>query len=257
MGAGTAKTSNFMLATASVMIGAQDDLYDLNPAEHSVGLVKNFSVTSEPEYTELTQGVKNTIVSSVMTSNPVNCAMEVYEYTAKNLTYAVGLNGNTLTSATAAESTVDGAVPASPAQSTIDLDSATGFTVGDTIIIRKDEDDDFVVRTITAINVDELTVDRDLPAIPDGVKVTKVNTIDVGSKDEQPYLSAKVAGKLSNGQPIVLLYPKVRITRGFNMNFSSDDYGNLPFEFTIYDLVGTDTYFQAFDGASSHVLLPS
>ena len=41
--AGEAKTDSFMLGAATVMIGAMADLYDLNPTDHSIGLVKNFS----------------------------------------------------------------------------------------------------------------------------------------------------------------------------------------------------------------------
>ena len=73
--AGLAKTDAFMLGDATVMIGAMADLLTLNTVEHSIGLVKEFMVKSEPGYTELTQGVKNTVVASVMTSNKVSATM--------------------------------------------------------------------------------------------------------------------------------------------------------------------------------------
>ena len=76
--AGEAKTNAFMLGTATVMLGAQADLFDLNPTEHSIGLVKNFNLQVDQTYTELTQGVQNQIVFSVRTGNKVMNTMEAY-----------------------------------------------------------------------------------------------------------------------------------------------------------------------------------
>ncbi|TIT61156.1 MAG: hypothetical protein E5W90_32965, partial [Mesorhizobium sp.] len=65
--AGNAKTNKFLLSTATVMLGALADLHKLNPAEHSIGLVKNFQLTGEAQFTELTQGIRNAVVMSVRT----------------------------------------------------------------------------------------------------------------------------------------------------------------------------------------------
>jgi len=257
--AGLAKTNDFMLSTATVMLGAAEDLYNLNPLDHSIGLVKNFTMTSEPAYTELTQGVKNTIVFSVLTSNPVRATMEVYEYTSRNLGYSLGLenaeNLTALTIQTTTDAAVDGDV--SPAEFDLPVTSGTGFVVGDYIMIKKDNLDDFVVRRIVGLTgspVDTLVVDEALPDVPNGSVVLKVNAIGIGSKTEQPFYSAKVAGKLANGEEIVILIPKVRITRGFNLAFSSQDYANLPFEFTVYDLVNSDVFYSKFNGDQAQII---
>lgn len=252
--AGLALTDNFMLSTASVMIGLVEDLHDLNPADHSIGLVKNFQINSEPSYTELMQGVKGSVVFSTMTANPVRASMEAYEYTAKNLKFALGLDG-TATNPMTVNSTVTTIVPASPAQKTIILTSGTGFLAGDTILIDKNNDDDFVIRKIVSVSTNTLTVDEFLPAVAVGTTVYKVNAVDVGSKVDQPFLSAKVAGKLANGKPAVILIPKMRITKGFAMAFSSENYGNLPIEMTLYDLVATDPTYAYFGGAQAKLFV--
>ncbi len=250
---GTAKTETFMLGTATVMIGAEAELYDLVPATHSVGLVKNFSMSAEPAYTELTQGVKNNLVYSVLTGNPTRASMEVYEFTAKNFNYALGLDGSAV-----APQTFSGTL-ASPTAGTDDqLVMQTGegasFTVGDYVMIEVDSDDHVLIRKVDVITTDTLTVDQDVNEVIAANSVVRiVNDVAVGSRTEQPFLSAKVVGKLANGDHAVLLVPKIRITRGFTLNFSTDDFGNLPFEFTVYDLVATDTFFAAFSDKSAHL----
>ena len=100
MSAGLAKTDDFLFGTAEVMIGPHADLHDLNPAEHSIGLVKNVAVQQETQYQDLRQGVRNSIVFSKLNQSSVRLSMEVYEYTAKNLAYGLGLDGASLTPTT-------------------------------------------------------------------------------------------------------------------------------------------------------------
>ncbi len=95
--AGEARTSAFSLSAATVMLGTQDELFNLEPDQNSVGLVKNFSVTSTPTFTNLSQGVAGNIVASVMTNNVVKATFEAYEYTARNIAYALSLDGGSLT----------------------------------------------------------------------------------------------------------------------------------------------------------------
>lgn len=259
--AGTAKTNAFMLGTATVMIGPQSSLFDLNPADHSIGLVKNFSMTSEPNYQELTQGVKNTIVYSVMTQNPVRASMEVYEYTAKNLAYGLGLDGSTK------EPLIDKAVVADEVEGDgsvkdVTVDSAASFEEGDFVVMNLNNDDHLLVRKVTTVVSEPtptLTLDKAIPdgtTIAAGTTVQKVNVIGVGSKEEQPFLAAKVVGVLADGTRMAILIPKVRIVRGFNLAFTTDDYGNLPFEFTVYDLVDTDPFFADFGGDAARLFRP-
>lgn len=252
--AGTAKTNEFMLATATVMLGAPEDLHDLNPLEHSIGLVKNFTMSAEPGYTELTQGVKNSIVHSTLTSNPVRASMEAYEYTAKNFGYALGLQNADQLTPFATETTLAALVDGgSPTADDATLTSATGIVANDYVLFMKDNDDDFIVRQVTNVATNVITVNHPLPDMPAGTKVKKVHSLGVGSKDDQPFYAAKIAGKLVSGEPVVILIPKVRVSRGFNLAFVSDNYSNLPLELSIYDLVSTDDFYTEFNGEQARL----
>lgn len=246
---GMNKTNSFMLGTATVMVGPREKLYDLTPAE-SIGLVKNFTLSSEPSYVELTAGRRNTLVDSQMNGNPVRASMEAYEYTAQNFTYALGLDGSGISEKTET-STVATEVVGGASQTEIPVATGDGsvFAEGDFIFVDIDGDDSVLIRRIVSIETDTLTVDRTIPTgttIPVGAIVKTVHAIDIGSKDNQPYLAAKVIGRLTDDTPVGLLIPKIRITRGFSLAFGSDDYGNLPFEMSVFDLAASDVFYSDF-----------
>lgn len=255
---GNAKTDKFMLGTATVMIGPQADLLDLNPDQHSLGLVKNFQVTSAPQFTELRQGVKNNLVYSVMTENTVTASFEVFEYTARNLGYGLQLNGEDYSASLSAAvgalaSAIDGT---STPVTDLPLGSGEGanFTVGDHIVI--DAGDDLVVtREITAITVDSLTISPNIKlAIPAGASVKKVNSLAVGTKSDPDYFSLKAVGRAANGEAMVLLLPKIRITGGFTLAFQQDDFGNLPMEVTAYDKLASDPLYSRYANKQAELL---
>ena len=262
--AGEAKTSAFMLASATVMIGPVADLFSLNPTDHSIGLVKQFQISAEPTYTELTQGVQNTIVYSVLTGNPISATMEVYEYNSKTLSYALGLEAPSVNDYTALslKTAITAGGTAVVANAAVDPD----WNAGDWIIIQRGNAGDLVhVGQLAADGVfstDQITgtltagtavdTDNDFSV---GDRVTKVNRIDVGSKNAQPYFACKVVCPMpEGGQPITILMPKVRITKGFNVGSSTDNFGNMPYALTPYDLVATDTFYSLFQGKGSVAL---
>lgn len=250
--AGEAKTEQFMLGTATVMIGEMADLFNLNPEDHSIGLVKNFTMTSEPGYTELTQGVKNTTVYSIMTSNPVRATMEVYEHTSKNLAYALGLNGGSYDIAPGTiGSTTNADIAGDPAGvSVIPAANVASFQIGMWIMLQdKNTGDNIFMGEVksTDSTAKTITVKQKITsAVPMGSPIRPFKPVGIGSKDDQPYLSAKVVGKLANGDTVALLIPKIRITAGFTLAFRTDNFGNLPFTMTLYDLVNSDEFFEAF-----------
>ena len=45
---------------------------------------------------------------------------------------------------------------------------------------------------------------------------------------------------------LALLIPKIRITAGFTLAFRTDNFGNLPFTMTLYDLVNSDDFYTTF-----------
>lgn len=247
--AGEALTSKFMLGTATLMLGPVADLFDLNVAEHSVGLAKNVTMKSTPGFIELTQGVKNNTVYSVMNSNKVMVNAEVYEYTSKNIAYSLGLDGSALVPTTIS-TTVDTAMAlvSGATDEAILVDATTGWAVNDWMMIQVGNEDQVFLRKVVSIQADtSLTTDAGLPvALPVGTTVKKSNIVGVGSKADQPYLAAKIVGTIADGSEIAILIPKVRITSGASLAFKTDAYDNIPLELTVYDLVATDPNYTTF-----------
>lgn len=247
--AGEAKTSKFMLGTATVMLGPVAELYNLTPETHSIGLVKNFRIQSQPGYTDLTQGVKSTKVFSVMTSNEVTASAEVYEYTTANIMYSLGLEGRQ--AAAPAVTTV--ATAGTAASTTVALTSATGIVAGDYIAIEMGGEN-VVIRKVVSLATNTATVTPAISqAVPKDAVVRKVTAVSIGSKDDQPFLAMKVVGKLADGTTVTILCPKIRITNGFSLGFTSDNFDNLPYEMAFYDLVATDPHYADFKNEQAKI----
>lgn len=247
--AGEARSEAFMLGTATIMVGPMADLMNLNTS-HSLGLVKNTMLKTTPGFTDLTQGVKNTLVYSVMTSNQATVDAEMYEYTGKNLSYGLGLDGSTvapITSSTTVSTAL--AAPVAPAltAAALSVTSATGLVADDYIFIQVGTADQVMVRKIVSVASNVLTLSAGFPiAIPLNSTVRKVNVMAVGSLEDQPYLSAKIVGTMANGDEMVILLPKIRVTSGISLGFKTDNFDNIPLQLAIYDLVSTDPFYTMF-----------
>lgn len=251
--AGNARGNDFLLSTATVMVGPVADLLKLNPLDHSLGLVKNFTLSADPQFVELTQGLTNDVVMSLKTGDGSRASCEVYEYTTRNLAYAAGLDGSsisydpitaTFTTSAAATST------------TVTLSAApTGIAAGDWIFIQNGIDDLVHVGKVASISTNTITLTTN-SAIPTnlvlaaGSRVGKVRQISMGVSTPNTTLAAKVTAILpQDNKPVTLLFPKIKITRGFNIAFSSDSFGNMPFEFTPYASAMTDPFYGEFGSA--------
>lgn len=248
--AGLAQTEAFALGSATVMIGAMADLMSLDNAQ-SIGLVKNIAIKSAPSFTDLTQGVKNTLVSSVMTGNDVTVEGEVYEYTARNISYNAGLDGTSLVTPTAKN--MPGVVT-SATTLTLDPTDAAKLTagaegVGDLVMVQSGTDDQVMIRRVSVVSSGLVTIDPALPVsfvVSSAIKVSRCNNVAVGSQADQPFLACKIVGTMANGDEIVILLPKIRITSGLSVAFKTDNFDNMPLAMKLYDLVTTDTFYSMF-----------
>jgi len=253
--AGEARTDNFMLGTATLMLGPLARLMALG-VDDSVGLVKNVKLMSEPSNAELTQGVRNSLVYSVLTGNPVTMSGEVYEYTLKNLMYSASLDGSALTTIAAAATTVASAyvAPVNPAllgAVTLPVTDATNIAQGDTIAVQVGARDQVFARRVVSKSTNTLTLDYGFPvAIAAGAPLKKVTVAAIGTQDEPPYLAAKLIGELANGQVVTVLVPKIKITSGLNLAFQTDNFQNMPWELKVYDQLPTDPFYADFATAS-------
>jgi len=245
---GSAKTGSFFLSEASIYLGPQADLYKLNPATHLLGLVKNFSLSYDVGYVELTQGVQNQIVSSTMNKSQLKASWEVFEYTAKNIAFGLGMNGAALTSSPVV-TTTSGAVTgtyASP-DMTLAVVSATGLVANSWIIVQGATNEEIFVDKIASVATNTLTLTFGIPDnLQSGATVRLATNLDLASTAAQPYLSAAAVSTLSDGTLIRVNLPKVRITKGFTLKADTKAYANLPFEATIYNLVTTDPNYSNF-----------
>ena len=104
-----------------------------------------------------------------------------------------------------------------------------------------------------------ITFDRAIPegfSFKAGDRVHKANLIPVGSAEAQPTLAAKVVGILpEENRPITIIFPKIRITNGFNLGFQTDQYGNMPFEFTPFEQTPKDPLYNEYGNKGFAFLL--
>jgi len=258
--AGEAKSIDFLVGTATIMLGAQADLRDFRPESHSIGLVKNVKLMAEASYIELTQGIRNSVVHSIKTGEPVRASCEVYEFNAANWTYALGFSGYNVVN-TEFETTVTTLVPSSSTGlDTFDVVATTGYTVGDYVMVQVGYDDTVIPRKIVAKTTSTVQFDAPIKnvAVPVGAKIRRCLVVSVGRKSEQPFLAAKIVGTMADNREIAIEIPKLRITKGFDIVFQTSDYANMAFEFTVYDQVPTvdpqyTRFRDEFDGASAAV----
>lgn len=265
--AGAAKTKNFMLSTATVMIGPPEDLHKLNPDAHSLGLVKNFQMSADPTYIELSQGIKNATVMSVKSNDGIKCSFEVYEYTAKNLAYAAGLDGSSMISTAAMKTIWIASAAYAKAGKTIEVSSdiTSDLGAGDYVFLQNGVDDKVHIAKIasavyattkTTITIATGYEPDDDVGFPVGSRIGKVKRLDIGNEDVQPEFSAKVVGLLpKDNAPFTILYPKVKVTKGLGVAFQTDNFGNLPFELTPYAGVPDDPFYSEYAEASA-ILFP-
>jgi len=274
--AGEARSIDFLVGTATIMLGLPADLRDFRPETHSIGLVKNVKLMAEATYIELTQGLRNSVVHSVKTGEPVRASAEVYEFNAKNWEYALGFSGYNVGIAStnvgsAVITAVENLTPTggilAPASSTgytnFTLTNTTNFGVGDYVLVQVGINDEVVPRRIVAnavgAPVGSLTFDAPIKnlVIGNGVTVNKCLVVSIGRKSEQPFLAAKIVGNMADGREIAIEIPKLRITKGFDVTFQTSDYANMPFEMTIYDQIPSDVQYarfqEEFDAASAAV----
>ncbi|ESY35767.1 hypothetical protein NKK48_01560 [Mesorhizobium sp. C386A] len=261
--AGNAKTNKFMLSTATVMLGALADLHKLNPIEHSIGLVKNFQLTGEAAYTELTQGIRNAVVMSVRTGEGLKTSCEVYEFTGKNLAYAAGLDASGASYTVADDLSALGTeAAASDDELVLAVAPVAPVVAGDYLFVQKGQDDyvhiikaasyDATSKTITVAAGFEVPTGMTFPV---GARVGRLVRIDIGQNVTQPDLACKVTGILpKDNTPFTILLPKVKVTRGLGISFASDNFSNMPFEMQPYEMVTSDPFYGEY-GQGQAILL--
>lgn len=254
------KTNAYLLGNATLMMTPfGNDPFALQPATDSIGMVKNIAMSVESDMIELRNGIQQILVDSQKSNVRTSLTAEVYEFSASNLMKAMSFNRNvvapkrgklkTALSGASAQATIVVNTNPLPGDPTTGLTVAGDIPVGATIMIQKaDGNDDYVypvrVTAATVLATNDFTVTVAIPAgisFAAGDTVWVVNEIPLGDQGDQDYFSLKIAGTLSNyDKPVVMILPKVKVSKGFQINFSETDYGSMPFEFTPYYLTQTE-----------------
>ena len=241
------KDQKFVIGNATVMLAPYtEDVFALTPDDHSVGMVKAVTMTQSSDQIMLKNGVAQLTVDTVRSNVAMATSFEGYEFSARNIMYALGLDGTVvqrlrgrLTAAVAAAGTalsVESYPVPGEAESLID--DVSDLPVGGTLLLQRASEPDFVYPAkISATTTGSGPYDVTIGALPTGISfeigdtVWVVNEIEAGSFDQDDFFCAKIVGKLSaNDEPIMVVIPKMKITNGFNLSFSETDYSNLPFE---------------------------
>lgn len=267
-------TDQFNIGVSTVMIGKPEDVLKLSPEEHSIGLIKNFNLTAETNEITLTQGLRNTVVDSQVTGVTTQATFEVYEYTASNLAYAAGLDGAkfSMKGEYGLNADITGGASAT-AVVLKDVKVGTVLPAGSIIALQcsteKEYDKVYLAKTQSEATVEaegeaevgtmSITLSEAIPSgwnFVAGDKVYFVNPIPVGSDDDQPYFGIKIVGVLPNGnEPFTIIIPKAKITGGFSVGFTTDNYSNMPFEVTPYDLTSSDPMYDTFKKYNSNLII--
>lgn len=263
---GEARGSKFMLAQATVMLGAPQNLFHFTPEVNSIGLVKDVTLNYERGSVELTQGLFNDVVETKDNMRKQSVNFNVYEYSSRQLAYGAGLDGGALSVLTG-EVQLAVAVAASTGGTSVfhttSSPAVAGLYVGTYCLINAPGagGDQVQVRKITAISTNQITVDIPVKhALPLGTRFQKSNFLAIGQKKDTQVLAALIVGQTSDGTPMGMAFPKIRISKGFTVAFQNKEYGNMPFQLDIFDSLPTDPHYalcQANNNASSFLWTPN
>jgi hypothetical protein len=238
--------------------GDATSVFELTPDLHSVGMVRNVTLNQESDQIELRKGIQQNLVDSKKSNVKTTLSAEVFEFSAQNVFYslsigsqAVGLKRGKLTAAAAG-----GAATITVASDPLPGDASTGITAagdipnGATVLLQipGNGSNDYVLPVRTTAATTAAAPDYDvtvaIPAgmdFPIGTKVWIVNEVGVGSTAEQDFFKVKVVGTMSaNERPITLILPKVKISKGFQIQFDEGNYTSMPFEFAPYFLSASE-----------------
>lgn len=251
MAYGMNNSDAFMLGASTLMLGAMDDLYSLNPTDNSIGGVKNVTLELQTTSVDLTLGFPATIADTAVTEASLTGSCEAYEYTAKNLMYACGLDASSETEASGSTTL---SADASSADTSISLTSADSVSVGSgLVIVDPDDATNLICCTVTALSDTTATINPELPQdLASGAVVYVADALLLGAP-QLDNLAMKIVGEARDGSKVAIYMPKVNITQGFNLSFSTEQHGNLPLQFKARTPASSDTYYSDFVNSDGSV----
>lgn len=247
MNPGTALTGRFHFSTATLCIAPMAEQKAINPLLHSVGLVKNLRLEGTPSKVDLTQGLQNDVVATQTNGMPITGSAEVYEHTSKNLAYGLSLDPAGIVEMAAPQG-ITGSVASSA--TTVTTAAGNSFGVGDWGYIQENRDDQVHIFKVSGVAGSAITfAGYPVPtgmSFSAGARVGRFNKINADPVQMDNNYAVRVIGiAVDQKTPISVHFPKCRITKGFGMGFSADNFSNLPFEWTPMTPVASDPGYDA------------
>lgn len=254
------KNNAFLLGEATLMIAPYADatsVFELTPDLHSVGMVRNVTLNQESDQVELRKGIQQNLVDSKKSNVRTSLSAEVFEFSAQNIFYSLSVGqtatavkrGKLKTAANGAQATIVVNSDPLPGDPTSGISAIGDVPNGATVLLQiPGAANDYVlpvkVTAATSGAGPDYTITAAIPAgmsFPVGTKVWVVNEVPVASTAEQDFFKVKVVGTLSNNErPVTLILPKVKIMKGFQIQFDEGNYTSMPFEFAPYFLSATE-----------------
>lgn len=242
----------FMLSSATLMMAPAftTDVFSLRPDLHSVGIAEDVQVGVDSSLIELKTGIAQATVDAKRTNVSSSISASLREFSAQNVLRALALastpvqmkRGKLTAAAAAGALSLSIATDPVPGDAASDITATGDIPVGSTILIQRANGTDYVFPTKSSGAAtgsgSPYTVPIAAPyAIPTGMSfaagdsVWIINDAPIASMDADDLFGVKITGTLSNyNRPVTAIFPKVRVSKGFQISFSEKDYGAMPME---------------------------
>lgn len=257
------QTPAFMLSSATLMIAPAftTPVFDLTPDLHSVGMVREMGVTVDSSLLELKNGIAQAVVESRRIDVSAMIAGTVYEMTSRNLLIASALNptasvvmkrGVLTTAANAAAVALVYNSDPIPGQTTSAITAVGDVPSGSTVLLQRPGDETAYVFPTVSTGATTGTGPYTTPiagtsaipvgmSFPIGTRVWVLTPIAIADANADEIYGVKIVGTLSNNdRPVTAVFPKVRVSKGFNLSFTESDYGGMPWEFKPLNLASSE-----------------
>jgi hypothetical protein len=258
------RANAFMLSSATIMMAPAftTPVFDMTPAANGLGMCRDVAFKVDSSMLELKNGISQSIVDARRTSVQASISAMIFEMTTANIQRAAAIANSGVTpqikrgilttaltgSATSVIINTDGV----PGDVNSAITGVSDIPTGSTIVIQRvNGEQDYVFPTVSsgvATGTGPYTIPLGagyaIPAgmtFPVGAHVWIVFPVIVAGAIQDDLFGVKITGTLSNyDRPVTAVFPKVRISKGFQISFTEADYGHMPFEMTPFLMSATE-----------------
>lgn len=255
----TPRSNSFMLSSATIMMAPAFTVpvFDLQPNLHSLGMCRDVSIKVDSSLLELKNGIAQTTVDARRTGVSASISATIFEMSVANIQRASALATSATTqikrgvlTAAAAGAAVSLSINSDPVpgDSNSAITAIGDIPAGATILIQRvNGEQDYVFPTkssgVATGSGPYVVPIAGIYAIPStmnfaaGARVWILSEIAIADMTADDLFGVKITGTLSSyDKPVTAVFPKVRISKGFQLQFTETQYGEMPFEMTPFVL---------------------